>query len=33
MAVAQAEAGADIIAPSDMMDGRVGVIREALDQA
>ncbi len=33
MAVAQAEAGADIIAPPDMMDGRVGVIREALDQA
>ncbi|HEX7072210.1 MAG TPA: porphobilinogen synthase [Rhodothermales bacterium] len=27
----QAEAGADVIAPSDMMDGRVGVIREALD--
>ena len=33
MAVAQAEAGADIIAPSDMMDGRVAVIREALDEA
>lgn len=33
MAVAQAEAGFDIIGPSDMMDGRVGVIREALDQA
>lgn len=31
MAVAQAEAGADIIGPSDMMDGRVGYIREALD--
>ncbi len=31
MAVAQAEAGFDIIAPSDMMDGRVGFIREALD--
>ena len=30
-AVAQAEAGADIIAPSDMMDGRVGAIRQALD--
>ncbi|GHC68417.1 delta-aminolevulinic acid dehydratase [Limoniibacter endophyticus] len=30
-ALAQAEAGADIIAPSDMMDGRVGAIREALD--
>ena len=27
----QAEAGADVIAPSDMMDGRVGAIREALD--
>ncbi len=31
MAVAQAEAGADIIGPSDMMDGRVGYIRQALD--
>jgi porphobilinogen synthase len=31
MAVAQAEAGIDIIGPSDMMDGRVGSIREALD--
>lgn len=31
MAVAQAEAGADIIGPSDMMDGRVGFIRDALD--
>ncbi len=30
-AVAQAEAGADLIAPSDMMDGRVGHLREALD--
>jgi porphobilinogen synthase len=30
-AVLQAEAGADVIAPSDMMDGRVGAIREALD--
>lgn len=29
----QADAGADIIAPSDMMDGRVGAIRQALDQA
>ncbi|MCB1497293.1 MAG: porphobilinogen synthase [Bauldia sp.] len=29
----QAEAGADIIAPSDMMDGRVGAIRRALDAA
>jgi porphobilinogen synthase len=32
-AVAQARAGMDIIAPSDMMDGRVGAIRKALDQA
>jgi porphobilinogen synthase len=32
-AVLQAEAGADIIAPSDMMDGRVGAIREGLDAA
>ncbi len=31
VAVSQAEAGADIIAPSDMMDGRVRAIREALD--
>ena len=31
IAVAQAEAGADMIAPSDMMDGRVAAIREALD--
>jgi porphobilinogen synthase len=31
-AVSQARAGADIIAPSDMMDGRVGVIRQALDE-
>lgn len=30
-AVSQAEAGADMIAPSDMMDGRVAAIREALD--
>ena len=30
-AVSHARAGADIIAPSDMMDGRVGVIRKALD--
>ena len=30
-ALAQAQAGADIIAPSDMMDGRVGAIREALE--
>lgn len=33
MAVAQAEAGADILGPSDMMDGRVGYIRSALDAA
>jgi len=32
MSVAQAKAGADIIAPSDMMDGRVRYIREALDE-
>jgi len=31
-AIVQAEAGCDIIAPSDMMDGRVGVIRAALDE-
>ena len=31
-AVSHARAGADIVAPSDMMDGRVGVIREALDE-
>ena len=31
MALAQAEAGADILGPSDMMDGRVGAIREALE--
>jgi porphobilinogen synthase len=30
-AVAHAEAGADIVAPSDMMDGRVGLIRKSLD--
>ncbi len=33
MAVAQANAGADVVAPSGMMDGQVGVIREALDSA
>lgn len=33
MAVAQADCGIDIIGPSDMMDGRVGFIREALDDA
>jgi porphobilinogen synthase len=32
-ALVEAEAGCDIIAPSDMMDGRVGAIRRALDQA
>ena len=32
-ALVQAEAGCDVIAPSDMMDGRIGAIREALDQA
>lgn len=33
MAVVQAQAGADMVAPSDMMDGRVGAIRTALDIA
>lgn len=33
MAVAQAQAGIDIVGPSDMMDGRVGVIRDDLDEA
>ena len=33
VAVSHARAGADIVAPSDMMDGRVGRIREALDEA
>jgi porphobilinogen synthase len=32
MAISHAKAGADIVAPSDMMDGRVGAIREALDE-
>lgn len=32
VAVSQAECGADIIAPSDMMDGRIAVLREALDK-
>ena len=32
-AVSHARAGADVVAPSDMMDGRVGAIRTALDQA
>ena len=31
VALSQAECGADIVAPSDMMDGRIGVIRETLD--
>ena len=31
VAVSQAEAGADIVAPSDMMDGRIAAIRDALD--
>ena len=32
-AVSQVEAGADLVAPSDMMDGRVSAIREALDES
>lgn len=32
-ALCQAQAGSDIVAPSDMMDGRIGAIRSALDQA
>ncbi len=32
MAVSHAQAGADMVAPSDMMDGRVAIIREALDE-
>lgn len=32
-ALSQAEAGADIVAPSDMMDGRIGAIRQGLDAA
>ena len=32
-ALSQAEAGIDIVAPSDMMDGRIGAIRKALDDA
>src|SRR5205823_2914880 len=32
-AVSHAQAGADVVAPSDMMDGRVGAIRAALDAA
>jgi porphobilinogen synthase len=31
MALSQAEAGADILGPSDMMDGRIGAIRTALE--
>lgn len=33
MAVSQARAGADLVAPSDMMDGRVGYLRRVLDEA
>jgi len=33
MTIAQAKAGADIVGPSDMMDGRVGYLREVLDEA
>jgi len=33
IAAVQADAGADIVAPSDMMDGRIGAIRTALDEA
>jgi porphobilinogen synthase len=33
MALTQAAAGADVVAPSDMMDGRIGAVREALDAA
>ncbi len=33
MALVHAQAGADIVSPSDMMDGRVGAIRQSLDQA
>ncbi len=33
IAVSHAQAGADLVAPSDMMDGRVGVIRSALDES
>ncbi len=32
-ALSHAEAGADVVAPSDMMDGRIGAIREALEEA
>ena len=33
IAVSHADAGADIVAPSDMMDGRIGVVRKTLDEA
>jgi len=33
MSLAQAEAGMDFVAPSDMMDGRIGAIRDALEEA
>ena len=33
VALSHVESGADVVAPSDMMDGRVGAIREALDEA
>lgn len=33
MSIAQAQAGIDILGPSDMMDGRIGFIREAMDEA
>lgn len=33
MAVSHAKAGADMVAPSDMMDGRIGAMRQALDEA
>lgn len=33
MAVSHAKAGADMVAPSDMMDGRIGVMRKAMDEA
>jgi porphobilinogen synthase len=32
MSISHAQAGADFVAPSDMMDGRIGIIREALEQ-
>ena len=32
MSVSHAQAGADFVAPSDMMDGRIGAIREALEE-